>query len=383
VRLADRYAVVFLAITIAAAGLAWAASGDPVRAVAVLVVATPCPLILAAPIALIAGVSRAARAGIVVKGGGVIERLAEVRAVLFDKTGTVTRGAPELIAVHASDGIDADEVLRLAASLDQHSPHVAAEAIVHGAEGRGIVLAPAVDVAETAGEGIAGSVDGRSVVVGRGAYVARIARVGLAPASAAAGEAHVHVAVDGRAAGILVLADRLREDAPDVIAALRRSGVQHVALVTGDDADVSARIGAEIGVDAVFAEQGPGDKVAVVEAVQRDAGPVLMVGDGVNDAPALARADVGIAMGSAGATVASETADAVIMDDRVDRVPLALAIGRRSLAIARQSVLFGIGLSCLAMAVAAAGYLPPVAGALLQEAIDVAVIANALRALRQ
>jgi heavy metal translocating P-type ATPase len=382
VRLADQYAIVFLAITVVLAGIAWLGSGDPVRAVAVLVVATPCPLILAAPIALIAGVSRAAKAGIVVKGGAVIERLAGVRAVLLDKTGTVTRGAPELIGVLALDGADADALLRSAASLDQHSPHVAAEAIVHGAEARGIRLGPAVDVEETAGEGIVGTVDGRRVVVGRSAYVTRVAGVTLPVAPAAPGEARVHVAIDGRPAGTLILADRVRDDAAALVVALRAAGVRHVALVTGDDDDVSQQIGTAIGVDSVYSEQRPADKVAVVESVRLTAGSVLMVGDGVNDAPALARADVGIAMGSAGATVASETADAVIMDDRVDRVANALAIGRRSMGIARQSVLFGIGLSLVAMAFAAAGFLAPVEGALLQELIDVAVILNALRALR-
>jgi heavy metal translocating P-type ATPase len=382
VRLADRYAVVFLAVTVAAAAVAWALARDPVRAVAVLVVATPCPLILAAPIALIAGVSRAARSGVVVKGGAVIERLAQVRAVLFDKTGTVTRGTPELIAVETDDGVDPAELLRLAASVDQHSPHVAAEAIVHAAEARSMVLAAASAVAEAAGEGIEGIVEGRRVTVGRGAYVARTAGVELGPVAHPAGQVQVHVAIDGSKAGRLLLADRLRDDAPGLVASLRRSGIRTVALVTGDDEEVSRRIGAAIGADEVFAELGPAEKVAVVEQVRSRAGMVLMVGDGVNDAPALARADVGVAMGTAGATVASETADAVIMDDRVDRVATAIAVGRRSMAIARQSVLAGVGLSCLAMAVAAAGYLPPVAGAMVQEVIDVAVILNALRALR-
>jgi heavy metal translocating P-type ATPase len=382
VRMADRYAVVFLAVTVATAGIAWLLARDPVRAVAVLVVATPCPLILAAPIALIAGVSRAAKAGIVVKGGAVIERLAEVRAVLFDKTGTITRGAPELVAVEVDDGADPGDLLRLAASVDQQSPHVAAEAIVHAAEARSIVLSPASAVVEAAGEGIEGTVEGHRVVVGRGVYVERVAGLSLASHPQAPGQLNVHVAIDGAAAGRLVLADRLRPEAPGLVASLRAAGVRTVALVTGDDEEVSERIGAAIGADAVFAEQRPADKVSVVERVREHAGPVLMVGDGVNDAPALARADVGVAMGTAGATVASETADAVIMDDRVDRVATAIAIGRRSMSIARQSVLAGVGLSCLAMAVAAAGYLPPVAGALVQEVIDVAVILNALRALR-
>ena len=388
VRLADRYAAVFLPLTLAIAGAAWIASGDPVRAVAVLVVATPCPLILAAPIAIVSGVSRAARAGVIVKGGTAIERLGEARAVLLDKTGTMTLGAPAVQDVVAFDPYGEDEVLRLAASLDQLSAHVLAEALVHDAERRGLELIEPTGAVEEPGQGMEGTVDGRRLAVGsagwlRGRGIDVAAAEAIGDGGEEAGLAKVTVAVDGRLAGTIVMADRLREDARELAGNLRGAGVREVAMATGDRRPVAERIAAETGLDRVYAELGPEDKLDVVREMRADPelAPVVMVGDGVNDAPALALADVGIAMGGPGATISSDTADAVITVDRVDRVATAVEIGRRSLAIARQSVLFGIGLSLVAMGFAACGYIPPVAGALLQEGIDVAVILNALRAL--
>jgi heavy metal translocating P-type ATPase len=390
VRMADRYAGIFLPVTLLVAGVAWALSGDPVRALAVVVVATPCPLILAAPIALVCGLSRAARCGIIVKGAGAIETLGEARTVLFDKTGTLTVGTPEVREVVTLDGLPAAEVLRLAASVDRLSAHVLGEALVRAAEEASLPLAMPSDVDEEPGQGIAGTVGGRRVAVGSRAFLCshEYDRDAVAGASLAtgrgSGEAHVLVGVDGRPAGVIVMADELRPDAERIVSRLRGAGVRHVAMVSGDRASVARRVGAALGVDRVYAEQSPEDKLGVVRALRDDPAlrPVIMVGDGVNDAPALAIADVGIAMGAAGATVSSQTADAVITVDRVDRVADAVHTGRRALHIARQSVLAGMGLSIAAMGVAAAGYLPPVAGALFQELIDLAVILNALRALR-
>ncbi len=390
VRMADRYAAFFLPLALAIAGIAWAASGDAVRFVAVMVVATPCPLILAAPIALISGVSRAARRGVIVKGGGVIEKLGRARTVLFDKTGTLTLGRPALERVLTFDGIGRDELLRLAASVDQLSAHVLAEALVHAAQERGLELASPGDVEEGRGQGIEGHVDGRSVAVGSPAWLRERGYAGAEEAARALdanhdpGTATILVGVDGELAGAVVMGDSLREDAHELVERLRSLGVRHIAVVTGDRTAVAEEVGRQIGADRVYAEQSPEGKLDMVRALreQRELTPVVMVGDGVNDAPALALADVGIAMGTAGATVASETADAVIMRDRIDKVVEAIQIGKRSLAIARQSMIAGIVLSLVAMAFAAAGVIAPVVGALLQEAIDVAVIANALRALR-
>lgn len=390
VRLADRYAALLLPVTLVVAGGAWALSGDPVRALAVLVVATPCPLILAAPIALISGVSRAARDGVIVKGGGTIEKLGRARTVLFDKTGTLTHGRPEIERVETLNGLRPRALLRLAASVDQLSAHVLAEALVHGAEARGIELPFPEDVVEDPGQGVEGSVEGHRVTVGSAAWLERRGCSGAREADAAVhgdsepGWAHVLVGVDGAVAGLVVMADRIRDDAAELTAELRRAGIEHIALVTGDRRDVAEAVGARVGVDRVYAERSPEDKIEVVRGARGGPGlgAVIMVGDGVNDAPALALADVGVAMGTAGATVSSETADAVIAVDRVDRVADAIRIGRRSLRIALQSVLAGLALSFAAMGFAAFGYIPPVAGALLQEGIDVAVIVNALRALR-
>ena len=392
VRLADRYAAIFLPVTMVVAGIAWGVSGDPLRALAVFVVATPCPLILAAPIALIAGVSRAARVGIIVKGGGVIEQLGQARSVLFDKTGTLTLGHPEVEDVIRLDGVDTDELLRLAASLDQVSAHALAEALVHGAQRRGFTLSFPEHPEERLGQGVEGVVDGLRITVGSAAWLYERGIDGPAAHALAerldgdhgAGRAKILVGIDGVLAGAIVMADRARDDAKGLTERLRAVGVRHVAMVTGDRQAAADEVGRELGVDRVHAEQSPEQKLEVVRALQSDPQlrAVVMVGDGINDAPALAMADVGIAMGSLGATVSSETANAVIVVDRIDRIVDAIAIGRRSLHIARQSVLTGMGLSFVAMAFAAVGLLHPIGGALLQEVIDVAVILNALRALR-
>jgi heavy metal translocating P-type ATPase len=390
VRMADRYAGVFLPATLIVAGLAWSISGDVVRALAVVVVATPCPLILAAPIALVSGLSRAARYGVIVKGAGAIEALGEARTVLFDKTGTLTVGTPEVRDIVTPGNHGTCELLMLAASVDRMSAHVLGQALVRAATDAGVALATPSQVHEEPGQGIQGLVDGRSVAVGSRAFVRSMGVPADEIASAAvmpghgSGEAHVVVGIDGHVAGVIVMADELRRDAHRIVERLRAEGIRHVAMVSGDRRSVAERIGRELGVDRVYADQSPEEKLEVVRRLRADPelSPVIMVGDGVNDAPALALADLGIAMGAAGATVSSETADAVITVDRVDRVADAVHTGRRSLHIARQSVLAGMGLSLAAMAVAAAGYLPPVAGALFQEVIDLAVIVNALRALR-
>jgi heavy metal translocating P-type ATPase len=390
VRMADRYAGFFLPATLLLAAAAWAFSGDPVRALAVVVVATPCPLILAAPIALVSGVSRAARCGVIVKGAPTIEALGQARTVLFDKTGTLTVGTAEVRDVLPADGSPPAELLRLAASVDRFSAHVLGAALVRAADDASLKLSMPHEVREEPGQGIRGIVEGHAVGVGSRAFLAELGIPADEIASAAmlsgrgSGEAHVTVSVDGHVGGVIVMADELRPDSKQIVERLRGEGIRHVAMVSGDRRSVAERAGRELGLDQVYAELTPEEKLDIVRRIGKDPTlrRVVMVGDGVNDAPALALADVGIAMGAAGATVSAETADAVITVDRVDRVADALHVGRRSLHIAQQSVVAGMGLSLVAMVVAAFGYLPPVAGALLQEAIDLAVILNALRALR-
>ncbi len=385
VRLADRYALIFIPVTLAIAGAAWLVTGDPIRALAVLVVATPCPLILAAPIAIVAGISRSARRGIIVKGGGALETLARGSVLLFDKTGTLTSGIPEVADVEVFGDLAPDELLRLSASLDQVSPHVLAAAIVRAARQRGLQLTFPDAVHEEHGAGIEGKVEGRLVALGTTAWVTRGG--GLPPRardvrrrSAMEGSSCVFVSVDGAVAGALILDDPIRPDTPRVIRTLRRAGIRRVVMVTGDHPDVAESVGISIGVDRILSERDPADKVDAVTA-EREGGVTVMVGDGVNDAPALAAADVGVAMGARGATASSEAADVVLVVDRLDRLAEAMRIARRSRGIALQSVLIGMGLSFVGMGFGALGLLTPVWGAIAQEAIDVAVILNALRAL--
>ncbi|WP_344615067.1 heavy metal translocating P-type ATPase, partial [Dactylosporangium salmoneum] len=307
VRLADRFALVFVPLTLLAAGLAWAISGEAVRAVAVLVVATPCPLLLAAPIAIMSGVSRAARYGVILKGGAALERLAAGRVLLFDKTGTLTRGRPALSAVITGHDLPADDVLRLAASLDQSSAHVLAAPIVTAARDRRLSLPAASNVRELHGFGIEGTVEGRPVRLGKAAWVVD----GPAPEwvrrarrrAALDGSLTVFAAVDGRPAGVLLLTDPLRPDAPRMMRTLRDAGIERTVLVTGDRADIAETVGRVAGVDAVYADRDPADKLAIVSAEQAVA-PTVMVGDGVNDAPALAAAGVGVVLAARGVTAA-------------------------------------------------------------------------------
>jgi heavy metal translocating P-type ATPase len=382
-RLADRWALGFLAATLLIAGGAWALSGDPVRALAVLVVATPCPLILAAPIALMAGIGRAARRGIVVKGGGALERLARIRTVLFDKTGTLTPGRPRLAATETMAPMKAAEALRLAAALAQGSTHPVSAALVAAARDLPVPLADAVE--EHPGGGLTGTVEGRAVALGSEGFLdAR----GEGPADGLGGAASVAaagsiawLAVDGRAVAAFVMADGLRPEAPRAIRRLRAAGVTRLVMVTGDRAAAAAPIAAALRLDAVDADLSPADKIAAVKA-ERARAPAAMVGDGVNDAPALAAADVGIAMGAHGTAAAAEAADVVLLVDRLDRAAEAVAIAIRSRRIALEAIVLGMGLSGIAMLVAAVGFLPPLAGALVQEGIDVAAILYALTALR-
>ena len=379
-RLADRWSLGFLAAAVAMATAAWALTGDPVRAVAVLVVATPCPLILAVPVALVAGLSRAARYGVLVKGAAPLEALARTRSLILDKTGTLTDGRPRIVAIDPGAGLTAEETLRLAAALDQASKHPVAQAIVAAARARGLDLPIPTEVAEVPGEGVSGRVEGRLVAVGGERFLAERAGPADLPPPAA-GAMRVEVAVDGARAGRLVLADPLRDGTAALLAALRRIGVSRILLATGDRQDVAERITEGLGLDAMHAGLTPDRKVQVVLDERRH-GPVTMVGDGVNDAPALAAADVGVAMGARGAAASAEAAEVVLLVDRLDRLLAGMEIAQGARRIALQSVAAGIGLSLLGMTAAALGHLPPVRGALLQEAIDVAVILNALRALR-
>jgi len=381
-RLADRWSLLFLAVTVALATAAWWFTGDPIRAVAVLVVATPCPLILAVPVALVAGLSRAAHYGVLIKGAKPLEALARIKTLILDKTGTLTDGRPQIVSIVTVGDMSGDEILHFAAALDQASKHPIAAAIVTAAQGRGATLPIPQNVVETPGEGVAGTVDGRQVVVGGTAFVA--AQVGVTDAEIAsieAGSVVVSLGVDGELMGHIVMADALRAGTSDLLAGLRRLGINRIVLATGDRRAVADAVTDGLGLDAVRADLTPDQKVLLV-LTEHKRGPVMMVGDGVNDAPALAAADVGVAMGARGAAASAEAADVVLLVDDLNRLLPGIEIAQRSRRIALESVVAGIGLSILGMIAAAFGYLTPVQGALAQELIDVAVILNALRALR-
>lgn len=377
VRLADRYAVPFTGISFFIASVAWVVSGDPVRFAEVLVVATPCPLLLAAPIALVSGMSKAARNGIIIKSGAILERLAVIKAVAFDKTGTLTHGELAIKAIHTVRGVSERDLLFYAASAEQHSAHILTTALIHECNRRHIALTAPTATYETIAHGIEAVVEQKKVLVGKADFVT--SQGVIMPQSAMAlGETAVYVAVEGVYVGMVVFADRLRPESKQVMRQFRALGIERTVMLTGDSKPIAMRIAKDIGITDVFAECLPADKVRVVR--QMKVRPVMMVGDGVNDAPVLAAADVGMAMGARGSSAASETADVVVLVDDITKSAQAITIAQGTLRIALESVWIGIVISIILMIAASFGVIPAVVGAVLQEAVDVLVIINALRA---
>jgi heavy metal translocating P-type ATPase len=384
-RLADRYAVWFTPITLAVCGLAYALSGDPVRALAVLVVATPCPLILATPVAIIGGINRAARLGIIFRHGTALEQLGQVTVGIFDKTGTLTLGRPRVSRLLASPGFAESELLGLAASVELGSSHLLARTVVEEAVARGIATSGASDVIEAPGQGVSGVVGGREVAVGGWSFVAgrypeAESRLTELRERVDGAELRSYLVVGGQPAGIIEYADRIRPEMEGLVPRLRRLGLRRVVLLSGDDQVNTNAIARAMGIEEAHGDLLPEDKDAHVRRLVKAGEKVVMVGDGTNDAPALSSASVGIALASGGGGISAEAADAVLLADDPSRVVTAIAISRRTVRLARQSIWAGLGLSGVGMAAASLGWLPPVAGALAQEAIDVAVILNALRA---
>jgi heavy metal translocating P-type ATPase len=397
-RMADRWAVWFTPVTLAACAIAWWLSGDAERVLAVLVVATPCPLLLATPVAIIGGINRAARRQVIVRNGTALELLARVDTVVFDKTGTLTHGRPSVESVQAIGGDGTDELLRFAAAVEAGSGHLLARSVVDAAVARALTIPAAAEVVEHSGRGVTGLVDGRRVTVGNRSLVAE-EHAGTAPAlqshSPAGGRglrAYVAVdapdsAVDARgkagmrsALGVVTFADRMRDDLPPFFARLRTLGLSRTVLLSGDHAENVEPVARALGITEAHGDLLPDQKVAAVRALEAEGHRVLMVGDGTNDAPALSAATVGVALAAHGGGISAEAAGVVLLADDVTRVEDAVRIGQRAVAIARQSILAGLLLSGTAMVIAALGFIPPTAGALIQEGVDVAVILNALRA---
>ncbi|WP_024964132.1 heavy metal translocating P-type ATPase [Trueperella pyogenes] len=372
VRLADRVALPFTVAAFAIAGIAWFVSGDMMRFAQVLVVATPCPLIIAAPVAFMAGMSRAARGGMIVKNAGTIEQIAKIRSVAFDKTGTLTRGLPQITNIVAE--ADADELLQIAASAEKYSSHPLARAIVEAAGG----AEEPDDSHDIPAQGVLAHVQGKSVKVGKYSFVTGVEKE--APVEVRPGYSVIFVSIDDKLAGRIELSDPVREETPAALAALKGIGIEENVMLTGDSLQTAQRVASDIAIDTVHANLLPEDKVSAVGAMAPK--PVLMVGDGVNDAPVLAAADVGVAMGARGSAAAVESADVVIMLDDLARLPRLLLIGKRTMRIAWQAIAIGVSLSIVLMGVGASGVMPAFLGAWMQELVDLACIVWALLAAR-
>lgn len=379
VRLADRFALPFTVLALIIAGVAWYVSGEAVRFAEVLVVATPCPLLIAAPVAFMSGMSRSANNGVLVKGGVVLEQLSRVKTAAFDKTGTLTEGSPQMDYVRAHDGHTHDGVLQYAAAAEVYSSHVLAESVVNAAKHRGLPILAASHAEEYATNGVEAQVDGRRVRVGKASWVASDDHA-WGDLDLAVGQVAAFVAFDGHPAGVIVMRDRLRTSAADTLAELRELSVHKLVMLTGDTHAAAASIASQADISEFHAACTPETKVETIRGLEPR--PVMMVGDGLNDAPVLAAADVGIAMGARGSTAAGESADAVNLIDDLHQIPLAVRIGKDTTRIALDSIWLGIIISLGLMVVASMGYLPAIIGAWLQEVVDLIAILTALRALR-
>jgi heavy metal translocating P-type ATPase len=386
-RIADRVAVWFTPATILVCVIAYLSSGDSERVLAVLAIATPCPLILATPVAILGGMNTSARRQILVRTGGALEALAGTTAVVFDKTGTITIGQPRVSRVIAVNSISESDVLRLASSVEQGSGHLLARTVVLAATERGLNLTPAIGIVEAPGRGVEGDVNGSHVAIGARSFISErfpetkqlVADLDSTDPSGL----RAYVAVNGKLAGIVDYGDRIRDGVRSLIESLRHAGVERVILLSGDRAANVAETARKVGIEESHGDMLPEDKVEVVRRLVAAGESVVMMGDGTNDAPALGAATVGVALASHGRGVATEAADLILLADEPARLMDAIQISRRTMRIARQSIWFGLGVSGIGMLFAARGSIAPIAGAAIQEAVDLAVILNALRASRR
>lgn len=372
VRLADRYAVPFTIMAYIIAAVAYFISGDPVRIAEVLVVASPCPLILAAPIAFVSGMSRSSKNGFLIKNGTIIEKLATAKAIFFDKTGTITDGKIEVDTIVPAEGISQEELLNTVYTIEKSSTHILAKAVSSYAESHNVQSLALESLSEVAGLGVTGQINGQLIKIGRASFVGAPEGLDF--------ETAFYVSRDGQYIGAVTFSDTLRANAPVVIKDLRQAGFESITMLTGDNARVADKIAAQVGITEVYSSMLPEEKLAKIQASTIH--PTIMVGDGVNDAPALTLADVGISIGTGNNTVASKAADIVLLKNDLSSVTKAVHISRDTLTIAKQSVLIGIIICVILMLIAATGLIPAIIGALFQEVIDVVSILYALRALK-
>ena len=372
VRLADRYAVPFTIMAYIIAAVAYFISGDPVRIAEVLVVASPCPLILAAPIAFVSGMSRSSKNGFLIKNGTIIEKLATAKAIFFDKTGTITDGKIEVDAIVPAEGVSQEELLKIVYTIEKSSNHILAKAVSSYAESHDVQGLELESLSEVAGLGVTGQINGQLIKIGRANFVGAPDGLDF--------ETAFYVSRDGQYIGAVTFSDTLRANAPAVIKDLRDAGFESITMLTGDNARVADKIAAQVGITEVYSSMLPEEKLAKIQASTIH--PTIMVGDGVNDAPALTLADVGISIGTGNNTVASEAADIVLLKNDLSSVTKAVHISRDTLTIAKQAVLIGIIICVILMLIAATGLIPAIIGALFQEVIDVVSILSALRALK-
>ncbi|HSW85383.1 MAG TPA: heavy metal translocating P-type ATPase [Candidatus Saccharimonadales bacterium] len=379
VRLADHYSIPFTFAAFSIALGVWAISGEAIRFLEVIIVATPCPLILAAPIALVSGMARASKYGIIVKTGSALERLAGAKSMAFDKTGTLTQGRLMVDEIIAMSDLSENQVLSLAANLESNSNHLVAVSIVNAARNKGLKLKRAKHVSEISGLGLKTVIKGQPVLVGRLNlmqqnninFPSKASRKNISKTA-------VYVAQGTEIKGVITFRDELRPDTKSTLEEIKSQGIKKFIMITGDNQATAELIAHNLNIKDVYAEALPADKLRILEeTIER---PVAFVGDGINDAPILAAADVGIALGARGSMAASESADMVIMQDDISRVAAALKIAKETFRIAKQSILVGIGLSLALMLIFATGKFSPLAGAIIQEGVDVVVIFNALRA---
>ena len=374
VRLADRYAVPFTLAAYVIAGIAWYLSKDPVRFAEVLVVASPCPLILAAPVAMVSGMSRASRNGIVVKTGDVLEKLARAKTGAFDKTGTITSGQLSVDKVVTLAGVKEEDLLAMMAGVETESNHILARSIVTYADDHGIDGVATDSLSEVTGKGVSAMVAGQKVLVGKLSFVAPDSKIDKPQQTA------IYLSVAGKLWGYVLFIDHIRPEAAETMTTLQKLGVSHLMMLTGDQKAIATKVANQTGLTDVQADLLPQDKIAALKAVPHSDHPVFMVGDGVNDAPSLATADVGIAMGAHGSSAASESADVVILKDDLSKVAKAVIISQDTMRIARQSVLIGIFICLGLMLIASSGLIPAFIGAMFQEVVDTVSILWALKA---